>query len=246
MTIKLVLQYKYDRVYPSRFQPDYYILTAMRKQFERMIPQHFGDLTDGVLVDYGCGNMPYKPFFEKHVSNYIGVDVPSHFSSYQAEVDVFTDETGRIPDIADNSADIVFSIMVLEHVDDPALYLSECFRVLKPGGKLFLSTLGYWIYHAFPVDYWRWTFTGLGKIIDEAGFEIDEGEGVMGLAPIGIQLLQDGFSSKFPKFIRSYWIYFMQHIAQLLDRCYGPYRDNRDAAAYTYIATKPAPSDEEA
>jgi len=37
--------------------------------------------------------------------------------------------------------DVVCSLEVLEHVDNPAAFLSTCAELLKPGGHLFLSTI---------------------------------------------------------------------------------------------------------
>jgi SAM-dependent methyltransferase len=39
--------------------------------------------------------------------------------------------------------DLVLSHAVIEHVSDARLYLQECRRVLKPGGRMFLSTAPY-------------------------------------------------------------------------------------------------------
>lgn len=48
----------------------------------------------------------------------------------------------RLP-FADNSFDLIVSIGVLEHVRRPNVYLSEAYRVLKPGGSMFLSCENY-------------------------------------------------------------------------------------------------------
>jgi len=37
--------------------------------------------------------------------------------------------------------DIVCASEVLEHVRDPASFLSQCCQTLRPGGSLFLSTI---------------------------------------------------------------------------------------------------------
>ncbi len=238
--LRLVLDIKYDRVFPSRFQNDYLILSELTKQFQRLIPAHFNPSDEAVLIDYGCGDMPYKFMWEPYVGKYQGVDVPSHHDTgFDTPVDFYTDENGLVPTVKDGEADIVFTNMVLEHVNDPILYLNECYRMLKPGGTLFLATLGYWQYHPVPVDYWRWMGPGLRKNIEDVGFEVKVMDGLLGLAPIGVQMFLDGTVQKLPRPLRPYWIYVMQGIAKFFNRFYGPYKDNRDAAAYTFIATKP-------
>ena len=54
-------------------------------------------------------------------------------------------EVGDIQRIehADNSFDTVISCETIEHVPDPALAVCELARVLRPGGRLFLTTPNY-------------------------------------------------------------------------------------------------------
>ena len=59
--------------------------------------------------------------------------------------------------INDQSLDCVVVLEVLEHVKNPQKALSEIFRVLKPGGKIILSTPFIFHIHAEPHDYWRFT-----------------------------------------------------------------------------------------
>jgi 2-polyprenyl-3-methyl-5-hydroxy-6-metoxy-1,4-benzoquinol methylase len=48
-------------------------------------------------------------------------------------------DSEKIP-LEDSSADVVTSLAVLEHLDNPLFVLKEIFRILKPGGSLLLTT----------------------------------------------------------------------------------------------------------
>ena len=63
----------------------------------------------------------------------------------------------KIP-LADGSVDAVICGSVLEHVENPILAIQEIHRVLKDGGKLFVSIPSIYPYHARKghySDYWR-------------------------------------------------------------------------------------------
>jgi len=53
----------------------------------------------------------------------------------------------RLP-FEDNTFDVVFCRYVLEHVADPAMFLAEVLRVLKPGGSFLFLTPNKWHYVA--------------------------------------------------------------------------------------------------
>lgn len=130
----------------------------------------------GVLVDFGCGNRPYEELFRSHVSRYVGVDVSQNASG---TVDHVVPPGERIP-LPAASADTVLSTQVLEHVAEPALYLREAARVLRPGGILLLTCPGAFMLHEEPHDYYRYTRFGLAHLLGGAGFEIlrmEEGGG---------------------------------------------------------------------
>jgi len=165
-----------------------------------------------ILVDYGCGTMPYRPIFEPYVAQYIGVDLPGN-----EHADFYTEPSGKVR-LPNGFADVILSTQVLEHVEQPMEYLRECYQLLKPGGLLILSTHGYWMYHPDPRDLWRWTSDGLKQILQKAGFQIVEFQGLMGLAATGLQLLQDGLMPKVPRFVRSGFAFLMQRLIIIIDK----------------------------
>jgi SAM-dependent methyltransferase len=117
-----------------------------------------------VVLDYGAGGSPYRSLFSN--SDYRQADA---FSSPDSDY-VITPE-GTVPEHA-SVFDLILSTQVLEHVEYPSVYLSECFRLLKPGGNLLLTTHGSFEDHACPYDFQRWTADGLRRDLEFAGFEV--------------------------------------------------------------------------
>jgi SAM-dependent methyltransferase len=220
------------RLHPPFLSARWYYLNQLGSQLQTVISLFVSKDSGLKLADYGCGNMPYKPLFDTSVSEYTGIDLREN---PKAQVHIAPD--GQI-ESADAQQDIVLSTQVLEHVENPRRYLSEAHRILKPDGLLILSTHGYWIYHPDPTDYWRWTSSGLKKIIQEAGFEIIYFKGVLGRAAMGLQLFQDGLLFKLPPFLRPLlaaliqpWIYFFDQFSS---------QQAKDADACTYVVVAKA------
>lgn len=221
-----------NRIYPTLCSDRYYILTLLREIIEAIATRYLVGGNPSIVVDMGCGTMPYKPIFEKHGVRYIGVDLPSNEGA-----EVHLDSNGRTS-LPDGFADFILSTQVLEHVDSPDQYLGECYRILKPGGVLVLSTHGYWMYHPDPKDLWRWTNEGLKRVIHRAGFRIVDFQGVMGLAPTAVQLLQDALMPKTPRFIKPLFSLIMQRFAMVADKFHLPSERAQDACIFVVIASK--------
>lgn len=122
-------------------------------------------LQDRLILDLGCGTMPYRSVFTARGARYVGADISGC-------PDLLIEAEGPVP-IADDSVDFVVSFQVLEHVRGVPDYLRNAHRVLRPGGRIFLSTHGVWPYHPHPTDFWRWTKDGLCVTLEDARFQID-------------------------------------------------------------------------
>lgn len=147
---------------------------------------------DAVVLDYGCDDTPYRRLLPR-TATYLAADLAGN-----PHADVELSPDGTVP-VDDGSVDLVLSTQVLEHVEDPALYLSECARVLRPGGSLVLTTHGIMHLHRDPQDYWRWTCDGLDKVVTDAGLEVRQSAGVLGLVASGLQLVQAGVARRLPR-----------------------------------------------
>ena len=81
------------------------------------------------------------------------------------EADVIADAT-YMP-FMDNTFDLIINIAVMEHTQAPHIIASECYRILKPGGKLYCAIPFFQMYHPDPIDIQRYTITGIANLFKE-------------------------------------------------------------------------------
>ena len=131
------------------------VVTAIRDDVAPLGP-------DLAVLDVGCWEKPYLPYFAAVAGEYVGVDVAPG-----PQVDVVSPaESLPFPDAR---FDVVVSFQTLEHIADPPRAIAEMHRVLKPGGIALVSTPATAAYHPVPTDYWRWTQEGLVKVMRDNG-----------------------------------------------------------------------------
>ena len=118
------------------------------------------------LFDVGAGDSPYRELFD-HV-DYVSNDWTHSVHPGARAVDV----VGPAHDLPvdDASFDAVLFTEVLEHTPNPAEVLVELHRVLRPGGRLFMTTPFVWELHEAPFDFFRYTAWGLDRLARDAGF----------------------------------------------------------------------------
>lgn len=213
------------------WHPLAYIVRELPRRLERLAP-FLNCPPDGRVLDYGCADAPYRRFFPPGVQ-YMAADLPGN-----PDATTTINDEGTVP-VADASVDAVLSTQVLEHVLDPDLYLRECYRVLRAGGRLLLSTHGFMVYHPDPDDYWRWTCAGLRHAVERAGLAVERFEGIMGLSASGLQLLQDGLYPRLPGPLRPVAALVFQTLIAIVDRLERPASRDLNALVFALIAVKP-------
>jgi 2-polyprenyl-3-methyl-5-hydroxy-6-metoxy-1,4-benzoquinol methylase len=100
---------------------------------------------DGVVLDFGCGNGAYHSYLRQSSLAVVGADVSPEAVKHARQLpyqSVLLIEPGTRP-LPDNSATIVFSTEVLEHIEDAEGAIREFNQMLKPDGLLILTTTLY-------------------------------------------------------------------------------------------------------
>lgn len=127
---------------------------------------NISDLREQVVADVGCG--PYgllrgidvnSKSHNHGPSKIIGIDpLMDYYKEFNTlpsgrNIELVTSKGESIP-LDDFSCDLVFSINVVDHVENPELFMKECQRIMKKNGRTFIS-----------VHVVRPPFTILGRIL---------------------------------------------------------------------------------
>jgi len=134
----------------------------------------------GLVVDIGAADRWIEPHLGPDAC-YVAIDYPgTAVDRYAARPHVFAD-AARLP-LASESVDTVVCLETLEHVADLEAALAEIARVLKPGGRAFLSMPFLYPIHDAPFDHTRLTEHGWSVRLDRARLRL------VRLAPQGAAL----------------------------------------------------------
>jgi SAM-dependent methyltransferase len=159
-----------SRSSPRIWDTDWLVLKPLAQLLRTEVGSHVRP--GSIMVDLGCGDMPYAGMMRELDIDYRGADIDD-------DAVLKIDRDGRVP-LADGVAGAVLSVQVLEHVRDLDSYCSEIRRLLSDDGVLLLSTHGTWLYHPHPEDHRRWTRTGLAADLSDRGIIVEETHAIAG------------------------------------------------------------------
>jgi SAM-dependent methyltransferase len=115
-------------------------------------------ICDKLVVDMGCNDGSITGgYLERGAREVIGIDIDDAAIHWAQEhrssqnISFFLSSTASLP-LADDLIDVIICYDVFEHVSEPAAMLEECYRVLKPGGKMIIGTWGW--HHPFAPHLW--------------------------------------------------------------------------------------------
>jgi SAM-dependent methyltransferase len=123
------------------------------------------------ILDAGAGESVYKKLFSH--CNYKAIDLAVGESRWNYTNLDYVGPLHEMP-IENDLFDAVLCTQVLEHLEWPRESVKEMHRVLKPGGKLYMTVPMAQNEHQVPYDFFRYTSYGIQSICEHAGFnEVD-------------------------------------------------------------------------
>jgi 2-polyprenyl-3-methyl-5-hydroxy-6-metoxy-1,4-benzoquinol methylase len=102
-------------------------------------------IVSGKVLEIGCGAGRGVEVLSPVVAHYTGIDKNAPLLKMLGEKypqHTFIDQhLPPLQGLADNSFDFIVTFQVIEHIEDDDYFVREAHRVLKPGGKMLLTTV---------------------------------------------------------------------------------------------------------
>lgn len=141
----------------------------------------------GVLSTDAVSSNPYDPsileFIDANPGRWIldaGSGLRSTYYENVVNLDIVAYDTtdvlavGEVLPFRADVFDLVVSVAVLEHVRDPFRCAAELYRVLKPGGELFVAVPFLQPFHGYPDHYYNMTSSGVRNLFREPLIAVDQ------------------------------------------------------------------------
>jgi len=190
------IEAQWTRIWNDQGGPQGHAERITRREEFRIIRPYIDQLPKGArLFDGGCGVGDWVLWFTRAGYPTVGLDVSK--STIAKLKDMFPDVEFVVGDIRatnflDASFDAYFSWGTFEHFEEGFdRVVGEAFRILKPGGLLFVSTPFFNLRHAFrdvlrdswrispqrvPTRFYQWRLTRgeLARVLARGGFAVED------------------------------------------------------------------------
>ncbi len=130
-----------------------------RNYVQRFLPEAYGPVLEIGSKDYGS-TQNFRQFYAGQ--SYTGVDMADG-----PNVDVVADLVEGTCGLPLGHFDIGICLSVLEHVRRPWVMAENVARLMRPGGRLCISVPWSWPYHAYPDDYFRFSWRGIAELFPD-------------------------------------------------------------------------------
>jgi len=127
-----------DTIYDEKIRPH----TSYPFQLCKYLFDRFEMKKGRILLDVGCGRSDFLEGFKHMDLDVYGLDYEkcySHLVLDDIEIRYANVEIDPFP-FDDCTFDVVFSKSLIEHLFNPTKFMKECYRVLKPGGRIIIMT----------------------------------------------------------------------------------------------------------
>lgn len=143
---------------------EYHLWATNRRKLLDELQEENCNLYKGIVLDIGGRDRGRFEKPKENVEKWIFADIePMNNPDMVLNVE-------DMKEIKKESIDVVNAIELFEHVAQPEKGIRECYRILKPGGTILISTPFLYPIHADPYDYQRWTDVKWKKVLEETGF----------------------------------------------------------------------------
>lgn len=152
------------------------VALGVRKKLVRWKPK---------ALDVGCAAGYFVEHMRKRGWDSMGVEISEDAASFGIEelgLNILIDDFLSCKDLKGESFDMITFWASLEHMHSPMTVLRRCYELLKPGGRLVLSTCRYgliaryrgedWRYMNVPEHLYFFSLRGLKKAASSEGFKL--------------------------------------------------------------------------
>jgi len=123
---------------------------------KRVMPSVEGPVLEIGSKDYGSTSS-FRDFYAGR--EYVGIDMEAG-----KNVDLVVDLTQGTGELQPAHFALGICCSVLEHVRRPWIFAEHLSTVIRPGGALYMSVPWVWRYHAYPDDYFRFSWRGVMEL----------------------------------------------------------------------------------